>query len=215
MGDFLSIAHRGAPRRALENTLESFLLAKSAGAQAFELDVWLTSDGVPVVFHDKDLSRLAGRRERLSSLSFSELSAVSLKGGHCISRLQEVVEALSHPLARVYVEMKDPNPKVVGSSVAVCSDLPGAWVFSSFHHAHLARVKGKHPTQALIDRGFWGRMSALPGEEIGICDEMASPRLLDRLCAGTKPVIVYTVNDEERKVLLRSQGAGGVFTDTW
>ena len=215
MSDFLRIAHRGAPRRALENTLESFLIAQAAGAQAFELDVWLTSDGVPVVFHDRELSRLTGRKEQLSSLSFSDLSRVVLQGGQSIPRLEEVVRILSRPSVRVYVEMKDPNPKVVGSSVELCSGLPGTWVFSSFHHSHLARVKEQFLTQALVDRGFLGRMSALPGDEIGISDQMATERLMAQLCAQSKPVIVYTVNDESREAQLRSQGAAGVFTDTW
>ena len=46
------IAHRGASGSAPENTLEAFGLALRQGADAFELDVRLTSDGVPVVLHD-------------------------------------------------------------------------------------------------------------------------------------------------------------------
>lgn len=45
-------AHRGARAYALENTIESFRLALRLGATGLESDVWITSDGVPVLDHD-------------------------------------------------------------------------------------------------------------------------------------------------------------------
>ncbi len=46
------IAHRGASRAARENTLAAFRLAGELGADAVELDVRRTADGVLVVHHD-------------------------------------------------------------------------------------------------------------------------------------------------------------------
>jgi glycerophosphoryl diester phosphodiesterase len=51
------IAHRGDSFRAPENTLEAAWLGWEAGAEAWELDVRLTRDGVPVVLHDDSLLR--------------------------------------------------------------------------------------------------------------------------------------------------------------
>jgi len=51
------IAHRGDSFHAPENTLEAARLAWKAGAQAWELDVQLTRDGVPIVIHDDSLTR--------------------------------------------------------------------------------------------------------------------------------------------------------------
>jgi glycerophosphoryl diester phosphodiesterase len=53
----LIVAHRGDSFRAPENTLEAAQLAFEAGAPAWELDVQLTLDGVPVVLHDESLTR--------------------------------------------------------------------------------------------------------------------------------------------------------------
>lgn len=56
------IAHRGLHDMndaVWENTLPAFARAADAG-YAIECDVHLSSDGVPVIFHDKDLQRLAG-----------------------------------------------------------------------------------------------------------------------------------------------------------
>ncbi len=53
----LIIAHRGDSSHAPENTLEAARLGRQAGADAWELDVQLTRDGVPVVIHDESLLR--------------------------------------------------------------------------------------------------------------------------------------------------------------
>jgi glycerophosphoryl diester phosphodiesterase len=51
------VAHRGDSFHAPENTLEAARLARQTGADAWELDVQLTRDGVPVVIHDQSLLR--------------------------------------------------------------------------------------------------------------------------------------------------------------
>src|SRR5262245_59431253 len=51
------IAHRGDSSRAPENTLEAGLAAHRGGADAWELDVQLSRDRVPVVIHDDSLLR--------------------------------------------------------------------------------------------------------------------------------------------------------------
>jgi glycerophosphoryl diester phosphodiesterase len=48
----IAFAHRGARAHAPENTIEAFQLALKLGAIGLESDVWLTSDGVPVLDHD-------------------------------------------------------------------------------------------------------------------------------------------------------------------
>src|SRR4051794_600497 len=53
-------AHRGAAAEQPENTLPSFALALELGADALEMDVHATSDGVLVVSHDSDGARMAG-----------------------------------------------------------------------------------------------------------------------------------------------------------
>lgn len=48
----LVLAHRGARRRAPENTLEAFVVARDLGADGVELDVRRTRDGALVLHHD-------------------------------------------------------------------------------------------------------------------------------------------------------------------
>jgi len=52
----IGFAHRGAPAwYQRENTLAAFARALAHGASGLESDVWLTSDGVPVLHHDEEL----------------------------------------------------------------------------------------------------------------------------------------------------------------
>lgn len=58
------IAHRGDSSRAPENTLEAARLGHQAGAAAWEFDVHLTRDGIPVVIHDESLLRTTDVAQR-------------------------------------------------------------------------------------------------------------------------------------------------------
>ncbi len=63
----IQFAHRGARGHAPENTLGAFELALRLGATGLETDVWLSSDGVPVLNHD-GFVRTGIRRKPISKL---------------------------------------------------------------------------------------------------------------------------------------------------
>jgi glycerophosphoryl diester phosphodiesterase len=67
------IAHRGASGSAPENTMAAFELAARQGADAIELDVRLTADGVPVVLHDAMLDRTTNGQGPLGSLTLAQV----------------------------------------------------------------------------------------------------------------------------------------------
>ncbi len=57
MCDTLNIAHRGARSLAPENTLSAARKAFEVGAEMWELDVGMTSDGVLILVHDESVER--------------------------------------------------------------------------------------------------------------------------------------------------------------
>lgn len=67
--------HRGASADAPENTIAAFRLALEQGADGIELDVQLSADGVPIVIHDRTLSRTAGRPEAIRELKAPAITA--------------------------------------------------------------------------------------------------------------------------------------------
>lgn len=61
------IAHRGDSSLAPENTLEAARLGWESGADAWELDIQLSRDGVPIVLHDESLLRTTNVATRFPS----------------------------------------------------------------------------------------------------------------------------------------------------
>jgi glycerophosphoryl diester phosphodiesterase len=75
-----AVAHRGDPYRVRENTIDSLRSALQLGADAVEIDVRLTRDGVPVLLHDETLKRLWERERPLLSLSWDEVRGLTAGG---------------------------------------------------------------------------------------------------------------------------------------
>ncbi|MEU0675143.1 glycerophosphodiester phosphodiesterase [Streptomyces sp. NPDC006172] len=75
-----AVAHRGDPYRFRENTLDSLRSALDRGADAVEVDVRLTRDGVPVLLHDETLKRLWRHERPLRSLSAAEVRGLTAGG---------------------------------------------------------------------------------------------------------------------------------------
>lgn len=74
------VGHRGDPYRVRENTLPSIASAIERGADAVEVDVRLTRDGVPVLLHDDTLKRMWGHDRPLSRLSYEQLRELTYDG---------------------------------------------------------------------------------------------------------------------------------------
>ena len=118
----VAFAHRGARAHAAENTLPAFELALRLGATGLESDVWLTSDGVPVLDHDGVVK--VGRRKRsISTVSRSMLPA------H-IPTLAELFERCGSGFD-LSLDVKDQAAgPVVISTVAECAPdlIPRLWL---------------------------------------------------------------------------------------
>ncbi|KMS75636.1 glycerophosphodiester phosphodiesterase [Streptomyces viridochromogenes] len=80
MQNVTAVAHRGDPYRVRENTLASLRSALERGADAVEIDVRLTKDGVPVLLHDETLKRLWEQDRPLLALSAAEVRGLTAGG---------------------------------------------------------------------------------------------------------------------------------------
>lgn len=109
----IGFAHRGARAHAPENTLAAFELALRLGATGLESDVWLTSDGVPVLDHDGVVgSRL--RRRRIRDVTRRELP------DH-IPELAEVYASFGTDF-ELSLDVKDPQAGAPTVAVTVAAD---------------------------------------------------------------------------------------------
>ena len=87
------IAHRGVTRNEQENTLPAFHQAFSEGADGLEIDVRLSKDEKPIIFHDEDTSRLFNKNLEIKNSMYSELQALGNKENQ-IPLLNEVLDFL-------------------------------------------------------------------------------------------------------------------------
>lgn len=108
------IAHRTCPRDAPENSLAGIAVAAAHGADAVEVDVRRSADGVPVLLHDRRLLRTAGRLASVASLPVAELGRIRVRGGGTVPTLAAALSSLG-PTMRIAIDVKDPaaGPAVI------------------------------------------------------------------------------------------------------
>jgi glycerophosphoryl diester phosphodiesterase len=117
--NFEIVAHRGVPEGVPENTIAAFQRALELGADAIEMDVRLTKDGVPVIFHKFYLDETTNASGPLFARTYAELQEVELQGGGdspkgCrIPTFREVLQAFAGRLG-LEIELKGPEPEAPG-----------------------------------------------------------------------------------------------------
>ncbi|MBK7874562.1 MAG: glycerophosphodiester phosphodiesterase [Planctomycetes bacterium] len=110
------VAHRGYARRFPENTLAAVEGAIHAGAHFVEIDVQLTSDGYPVLFHDRTTERMCGEPGSIGERTLAQVRELSCHEpgtfgaqfqSEGIASLGAFAQLLrKHPQVRAFVEVK-------------------------------------------------------------------------------------------------------------
>jgi glycerophosphoryl diester phosphodiesterase len=110
------IAHRGANKQAPENTRSAFDIALSYAIDGLETDVQMTGDGIPVLYHDRTLFKIMGKRKRISDLTYQQLCELNQGRWHSRSFVQETFLTLDETLksyahrTRLMIEIKSHKP---------------------------------------------------------------------------------------------------------
>jgi glycerophosphoryl diester phosphodiesterase len=213
----LILGHRGAPREATENTLRSLSRAVELGADGVELDVQRSADGVPVVIHDETLDRTTNARGRVAALRWSAIERLT---GANVPSLQQALAWGSAAGAWLNVEIKSRNVEREVVDLVGTMGLADRVIISSFDPSVVLRVgqiDGSIRRFLLTER--WDSQAIRSFEEAnahGVClrDDAASELALDGLSREGIPVVVWTVNAEDRiRHLLRRKVAGLISDD--
>ena len=85
------IAHRGG-KIGKENSLETLKAAARMGVDVVECDIRKTKDGTYVIYHDDNLSRLAGKNLVVSEVTFDEMLEIMEKNGRNVLTFEELVK---------------------------------------------------------------------------------------------------------------------------
>jgi glycerophosphoryl diester phosphodiesterase len=230
-------AHRGlvfqGDRQVVdENTIDSFELALAAGADYLETDLQLTKDGVAVLFHDSDLSRLVGSKKLISSLTLSELKQIRLSFGGTIPTLQEALERFA--TAKFNLDFKTRGTESPGMAVIKANGAFDRVLVSSFSESSRLRALAHSPVRITSSAGSsrvltsytLARMNLtkplansladvqalqIPTRMYGI--DFTHPRFVEAVLNQDKEIHYWTINDPAEMVNLFALGAHGIVTD--
>ena len=229
-------AHRGLALDSVggpldENTLPAFARALEVGAHYIESDIQVTADGVPVLFHDTDLKRVAGIDAPVQSLSVSEIQALRLENGGQIPTLVEALQQF--PTARFNLDFKSVASIFAGTREIQHLGAAGRVMVASFSDARRMAAKSKLPgvassagssrvLQAVIGSSL--RLPIVTGISLDGVDALQIPThfgalRLDSKCfiksvqkAGVE-VHFWTINNPAEMKRLIALGANGIVTD--
>jgi glycerophosphoryl diester phosphodiesterase len=213
------IGHRGAPREFPENSLPAFDRALARGADAVELDVHLSADGVPVVHHDPDVRLLIGGKQTqrsITAMTWRELAAVELAPDIRVPSLEQVLDLIGLR-GMVYVELKGEGVEehaleVIGASRARCA-------VHSFDHEVVVRASRLAPA---VRRGILfdeypqdvdRSMRETKALDVWPNWQLIDARLVERVHAAGGRVIAWTVNTPAAADRLVSLGVDGLCGD--
>jgi glycerophosphoryl diester phosphodiesterase len=226
------IAHRGAKHARPENTLCAFDQGLVEGADGIEMDIRLTRDGVPVIFHDHTLRKLGYPRQRLSELTLAELRSFDFGGwfspeyrGEPIPTLQQVLERYGSR-TELCLELKTARDAATNAElVRQTVDLVQASGASErvqilCFDAHLLELAHARAPGLRYVLNALAAITALPAarrmpwlDAIDVDIRWLTPAAGIKMRAGDRGLMSYTCNTEAHLRAARAAGVHAVITN--
>ena len=218
-------AHRGHSRAAPENTISAVREAIKSGADYAEVDVLLTSDGVPVLLHDSDLKRVAGDERKVSDISFDEVQKLDVGSwfgpefiGERVPTLAEVIN-LSKGRIKLNIELKvyGPDSRLIPEVARLIRDLDfeSECIVTTFDYDSLLEAKRLNPglRTGLIIAHALGDVSQLNVDLFSVRANWLSDQVLRQAQRRGKEVHVWTVNAPAEMLSFMKRGVDNIITD--
>ena len=224
------IGHRGASADFPENTHAAFEAALAAGADGIELDLQLSRDGVPVVFHDATLVAVGRGDARVRDLTRDELRAVDVGdsriGSASMPTLDEVLDRFAaRTTLLLAIKARPPERRrgdhlrlaeIVTDRLAAIGALDRAYVLS-FDSSCLARARARHrAVRTVLNTGRPSGLSAdalTPLHALSVDVNRLSPATAALARAAAVPLMTYTVNDDAACARAIAADAAVLMTD--
>ncbi len=215
----------------VENTLAAFAAAHAAGAPYVESDCHLTADGVVVLFHDDDLTRISGDPRKVADVTHADLARIMEDRGGLMTAA-EALEAF--PDLRFNLDVKAAAAALpLGRIVAPHADRVLLTSFSDRRRREAleaARTAGGFPAtsagqatvaralvasrlgRAALSRAVAGIDALQVPERVGVL-RVVTRRFVRAVHAVGVEVHVWTVNDADAMRRLLDLGVDGLVTD--
>ena len=150
----LVISHAACAGHAPENTLAGIRAALEMGADAIEVDVQASADGVPVLMHDLTVDRATNGSGDLASLTLEQLQALDA-GGEPMPTFAQALE-LTRGRALLVAEIKRPGCEAALADVIRQADAIEdvmVWSFMPPALAAMRQAESRLPSALLIAPG--------------------------------------------------------------
>ncbi|NLB20250.1 MAG: glycerophosphodiester phosphodiesterase [Clostridium sp.] len=224
-------AHRGNSSKYPENTMLAFESAIALGADGIETDVHLTKDGVLVITHDEEISRVSTGKGMIKDLTLEELRQYdfgSFKGeefsGQLIPTLDDLLDLVEDNDVLLNIEIKMGFILYPGLEEKLYKKIKergfmDRTIFSSFNHYSLAMLKEIDPTVktgALYQSGLYEAHNYAKtfGANALHPYYMAFDASLLKDCHDNNlKVNLWTVNNANQAKAFLDMGIDGVITD--
>lgn len=231
-------AHRGLVsdddrrRGVAENSLAAVAAAHAAGARFVELDTHLSTDGVPVIFHDTSLKRVTGDARDVSDVTVRELTTIMEHRGGLVT-LQDLLAGF--PTLRFNIDVKVPEvAEPAGRLIAPHADrvlIAGFDDTTRRRALAAAHAAGGHPATSAGRSTMIGVLLAARARAHGRAKKLLAsvdalqipvsagpvsvftPRVVDAAHDAGVEVHVWTINDVDAMRGLVAAGADGIVTD--
>ncbi|EON94112.1 glycerophosphoryl diester phosphodiesterase [Marinobacter lipolyticus SM19] len=218
-------AHRGSAFKAPENTLSAIEQAIRDGADYIEVDVQITADGVPVLWHDSDMSRIFGQRERISEVAFEDIRNRDAGSwfntdfaGERIATLSQAVETV-RGRAGLFVDLKpDRNtPNLTRAVVELLQSMNfvDGTVIAAADWTTLREVERLEPglKTALLAQFVVGPLWEDNYDILGLRSNRATPAAVARAHRDDNELHVWTVNRRAAMSKFVDMGVDNIITD--
>jgi glycerophosphoryl diester phosphodiesterase len=214
----LLLGHRGCRGEFMENTFAAFDHAIESGCDGFELDVRLTADAVPVVWHDARLRGHFISRQNLETLRTRCLTARRLPRRPVIAlcQLEEVLARYSQT-AWMDIELKVRGLEAQVAALLQRYRPARGFVVSSFRRSillDLHRIDPGLPLAFIFDRMPRARVwRALPIEFVKPSARLVTAARINQFHADGIKVLAWTVNQPSAMRRLAELGVDGMIGD--
>jgi glycerophosphoryl diester phosphodiesterase len=201
----LVISHRACAGHAPENTLAGVRTALRIGADAVEIDVQITADGVPVLMHDLSLDRATTASGDLSTFTLEQLKSLDI-GGEPIPTFAETLDTTGGR-ALLVTEIKRPGcEEALANLIRDASALQDVMVWSFLPPALEAmrqaepRIPGGLliPPQAIDNWPSMRELALRLGlQAVSVFHLSLNPEILDQARRSGLSVYAWTADSEE------------------
>ncbi len=222
------IGHRGSGY-AIENTFEAVEKANDYGSDFAEIDIQLSKDGIPIVYHDTTMSRLSHVSTSVSQMTAQQFEDTTLQYENDTAQpttLEHLIQKMQdhHFNIKLLIEFKaDPENyrEMVNQVVKIVNQyhMGSQTMFMSLHYPTVSYLHHLYPEWWIgyciygsigdIDASIWN----MDIDFLAIEENRASTSLIQKAISQMIPIYIWTVDNEKKMKQYLDMGVSGIITN--